>query len=68
MLSYFYKADSGYGQAICKVLNANVAEVARLGPAARLSLPAPVGKQAQTGCRQATHRWQPCHDIAIVAA
>jgi catalase len=30
MLSYFYKADSGYGQAISKALNANVAEVARL--------------------------------------
>lgn len=33
MLSYFYKADSGYGQAISKVLNANVAEVARLAKA-----------------------------------
>lgn len=30
MLSYFYKADSGYGQAISKVLNANVADIARL--------------------------------------
>ena len=33
MLAYFYKADSGYGQAISKVLNANVAEVARLAKA-----------------------------------
>lgn len=30
MLSYFYKADSGYGQAISKAVNANVAEVAKL--------------------------------------
>lgn len=30
MLSYFYKADSGYGQAICKALNANVGDIARL--------------------------------------
>jgi len=30
MLSYFYKADSGYGQAISKAVSANVAEVAKL--------------------------------------
>ncbi|MBA4709262.1 catalase [Aquitalea aquatica] len=30
MLSYFYKADSGYGQAISKALNANVADIAKL--------------------------------------